>query len=195
MRRIMAIVGFVVSIPALSSQSFAGSEIPASRSIAAPIGFSSACARYGWVCRNNSGGRVGDGEALRALQQVNRYVNSRVTPVEDRTTTGRSEYRSLPVNNRGDCEDYALLKMKTLIDIGFPANKLALSVVLDRHGGNHLVLLARLPSGDYVLDNLSGSVKPWHRTGYTFLASQNFKRKGSWQVTLAGPRASQFVKS
>lgn len=194
MRKILAILGVVVSVPLWTSQGFAGSEVPASRSIAAPIGFSSACARYGWVCHGKGGGNIDDGQALRVLQQVNRYVNASVIPAEDRTTTGKSEYWSLPINNRGDCEDYALLKMKTLLNVGFPSNKLALSVVLDHSGNNHIVLLARLNSGDYVLDNLSGSVKPWHRTGYTFLASQNFKRKGSWQVTLAGPRASQFYK-
>jgi predicted transglutaminase-like cysteine proteinase len=195
MRRIAAILGFVTTIPLVSSYSFAGSEIPATRSIAAPVGFGAACARYGWVCHGKGGANVGDQEALRALQQVNRYVNSTVKPVEDRVSSGQSDSWTLPVNNKGDCEDYALMKMKTLLDIGFPASKLALSVVLDRHGENHLVLLARLNAGDYVLDNLAYNVKPWQRTGYTFLASQNFKRKSSWQVTLAGPRSGQFNKS
>lgn len=194
MRRIAAILGFVIAIPLLSSQSFAGSQIPASRSIAAPAGFGAACAKYGWVCRGKASTDVGDREALRALQEVNHYVNSTVTPAEDKVTSGRSENWSLPINNRGDCEDYALLKMKTLLDVGFPASKLALSVVLDRRGENHLVLLARLKSGDYVLDNLAYNVKPWQRTGYTFLASQNFNRRANWQVTLAGPRAAQFIK-
>ncbi len=195
MIKIAAILGFVISIPLFSSPIFAGSEIPASRAVAAPIGFGAACAKYGWVCHGKRGVDVGDQEALRALQQVNRYVNRTVRPVEDRSDGGRSDDWSLPVGNKGDCEDYALLKMKTLLDIGFPASKLALSVVLDRRGNNHLVLLARLKSGDYVLDNLAYSVKPWQRTGYTFLASQNFKRKSGWQVTLAGPRAGQFSKS
>jgi predicted transglutaminase-like cysteine proteinase len=195
MRKIAAIIGYVIAIPLFSSNGYAGSEIPASRSIAAPVGFGAACARYGWVCHEKSGANVGDREALRALQQVNRYVNSTVTPVSDRIADGRSDNWTLPINNKGDCEDYALLKMKTLLDIGFPASKLALSVVLDRNGNNHLVLLARLKAGDYVLDNLAYTVKPWQRTGYTFLASQNFKRKAGWQVTLAGPRAGLFNRS
>ncbi|WP_283196308.1 transglutaminase-like cysteine peptidase [Rhizobium sp. AN80A] len=194
MRRIAAILSFVIGIPLVSSQSFAGSEIPASRSIAPPVGFGQACAKYGWVCNGAGGVDVDDKEALRAIQAVNRYVNAKVKPAEDRATSGKSENWTLPINNRGDCEDYALLKMKTLLDIGFPTSKLALSVALDRNGGNHLVLIARLKSGDYVLDNLAYSVKPWQRTGYTFLASQNFNRKAAWQVTLAGPRAAQFTK-
>jgi predicted transglutaminase-like cysteine proteinase len=47
-----------------------------------------------------------------------------------------------------------------LLGAGFASNKLALSVVIDRRGNNHVVLLARLRSGDYVLDNLAGKVKP-----------------------------------
>ncbi|OCJ12917.1 hypothetical protein A6U87_06305 [Rhizobium sp. AC44/96] len=189
MRIMMNVLGFVVSVPLLSSQGVAGSEVPTSRSIAAPLGFSSACARYDWLCHGRRSGRLDDGQALRVLQQVNRYVNASVTPAEE---PGKSFYWS--AGNIGDCKNYALLKMRTLIGMGFPSNKLALSVVLDRSGSNHMVLLARLNSGDYVLDNLSGGVKPWHRTGYTFLVSQNFKRKGSWQVTLAGPRAGQFYE-
>jgi predicted transglutaminase-like cysteine proteinase len=141
------------------------------------------------LCHGGRSGKLDDGQALRVLQQVNRYVNASVTPVEE---PGKSFYWS--TSYRGDCKNYALLKMRTLINVGFPSSKLALSVVLDRSGNNHMVLLARLNSGDYVLDNLSSGVKSWYRTGYTFLASQNFKRKGSWQVTLAGPRSGQFYE-
>lgn len=187
MRVVKSILGVFVFVPMFCSQVIAGSEIPTSGSVAAPPGFSSACERYGWLCQGSGGSRIGDAEALRVLREVNQYVNARITPVKD---SGRPFYWS--IGKSGDCKDYALSKMRTLLDIGFPTNRLALSVVLDHDGGNHMVLLARLNSGDYVLDNLNSSVKPWRRTGYTFLASQNFHEKGSWQVTLAGPRAGQF---
>lgn len=177
---------------AVPSQSIAGSPLPASRSIGAPIGFPSACTRYAWLCHNTASHEISDDEAMPLLQQVNRSVNARVIPATDMSTTGKPEYWSLPINGRGDCEDYALLKLKTLVDAGFPSNKLAMSVVIDRGGGNHVVLLARLKSGDYVLDNLASRVVPWSSTGYTFLASQNFDNKSAWKVTLAGPRARQF---
>lgn len=178
---------------AFPNTSTAGSTLRASRSIGAPIGFPSACTRYAWLChKNTSSGEMSDEKAMPLLKKINRDANSSVRPATDYATTGKAEYWSLPINNKGDCEDYALLKMKSLLDAGFPANKLAISVVIDRNGGNHVVLLARLKSGDYVLDNLAGSVKPWSSTGYTFLASQNFNNKSAWQVTLAGPRAAQF---
>jgi predicted transglutaminase-like cysteine proteinase len=191
--RISVIISVLTAILAIApSESFAGSMLRASRSIGAPVGFPSACARYAWLCHNKSGRDIGDDEAMPLLQQVNRQVNAAVTPATDMATSGKPEFWSLPINNRGDCEDYALLKLKTLLDAGFPSNKLSMSVVIDHAGGNHVVLLARLKSGDYVLDNLSGRVKPWAGTGYTFLASQNFNNKRAWQVTLAGPRAGQF---
>ncbi|KRB62091.1 hypothetical protein ASE04_19625 [Rhizobium sp. Root708] len=189
MRILTSILGVFVSLPLLFNQAVAGSEIPTHGSIAAPPGFSSACARYDWLCQGNGSSTINDDEALRVLQEVNRYVNARVKPVVD---PRKSFYWS--VSDSGDCKDFALTKMKTLLHVGFPSSRLALSVVLDRGRKNHMVLLARLNSGDYVLDNLSGTVKPWRRTGYTFLASQNFKRKGSWQVTLAGPQASSFYE-
>ncbi len=187
---IISVLATILSI--IPAESFAGSTLPASRSIGAPVGFPSACSRYAWLCHNRGGREIADEQAMSLLQQINRQVNATVRPATDLSTMGKSEFWSLPVNNRGDCEDYVLLKLKILLDAGFPSNKLSMSVVIDHAGGNHVVLLARLKSGDYVLDNLSGRVKPWASTGYTFLASQNFNNKSAWQVTLAGPRAGQF---
>ncbi|MGL3605474.1 transglutaminase-like cysteine peptidase [Rhizobium sp. G187] len=174
----------------VSHQSFAGSFLPQTRSIAAPKGFASACSRYDFLCGTRSVKALPNNEAMALLRKVNSSVNSHVRPMHDRA--GRDHW-ALPVNNSGDCEDYALAKKKQLIEAGFPANKLAMTVVLDRRGNNHAVLMARLADGDYILDNLSGSVKSWKSTGYTFLARQNFDNKRSWKVILAGPRARTFI--
>ncbi|KQV66040.1 transglutaminase-like cysteine peptidase [Rhizobium sp. Root1220] len=192
MRNLTPFAVLAALLAAFPGPSFAGSALKASRSIGAPVGFPSACSRYVWLCHDSTGRNISDEDAMPVLQRINREVNAGVTSASDRRLTGKSEYWSLPINNKGDCEDYALLKLKNLLGAGFPSNRLALSVVIDRRGNNHVVLLARLKSGDYVLDNLSGRVKPWTSTGYTFLASQNFHNKSAWQVTLAGPRASEF---
>ncbi|MDI7864944.1 transglutaminase-like cysteine peptidase [Rhizobiaceae bacterium n13] len=168
--------------------------IQATRSIHPPEGFVSACSRYDWLCTSRSGRSMGDAEAMGLLKRVNGAVNSSVRAVADGKSVGRREHWSLPINGRGDCEDFALAKMKQLIAAGFRADRLAMTVVLDRRGNNHAVLLARLDSGDFVLDNLSGTVKAWHRTGYTFLARQNFDNKRAWNVILAGPRAGRFFR-
>lgn len=96
-----------------------------------------------------------------------------------------------PDRQQGDCEDYSLLKMKTLLDAGFPptnspypwsstATAATTSLPRPPEVGR---LRARQPLGQR---------QALSSTGYTFLASQNFNNKSAWQVTLAGPRAAQF---
>lgn len=191
MKRYLILACLAVASILGSQPSFAGPLIAPTRSIAAPKGFAGACGQYAWLCVNKAGRSMPDSVAMSLLKSVNRSVNARVRPVADR---GNSDRWSLPTNNRGDCEDYALAKKKQLIEAGFPANRLAMTVVLDRRGNNHAVLMARLNGGDYVLDNLSGSVKSWQSTGYTFLARQSFENKKVWKVILAGPRAKQFAQ-
>lgn len=167
-------------------------QLAATRAIAAPEGFSSACQRYNWLCSSSAGANMSDDKALELLSRVNRRVNTAIRPAEDRDVYGRSNYWTLPKDGRGDCEDYAMAKTKALLDAGFPGSKMAVSVVLDRSGNNHAVLMVRLSGGDFVLDNLTGTIKSWERTGYTFLARQKFNHKSAWEVILSGPRAKQF---
>lgn len=168
----------------------AASMLQPVRTIGAPQPFIAACHRYAWLCGSTSGRAMSDVDAHALLARVNKQVNFTVSPADDRSATGKDDDWSLPVNGKGDCEDFALMKKKKLIDAGFLSNRLAMTVVLDRRGNNHVVLMARLADGDYVLDNLSHSVKSWEKTGYTFVARQSFENKRVWQVILAGPRAS-----
>lgn len=169
-------------------QAFAGQLLPVGRSIGAPVGFASACASYRWLCRGTPSRATAEQAGMPLLRKVTRAVNLHVISTEDRS----ADDWTLPVGGRGDCEDYALQKMKDLIDAGFPANRLALSVVIGLRDENHVVLIARMDDGDYVLDNLNNAVKPWRATPYTFLATQDFRAKSTWRVTLAGPRANEF---
>jgi predicted transglutaminase-like cysteine proteinase len=192
--RVLIFVAFAFAFVISSNEpSFAASHLAATRFVGPPPPFISACHRYAWLCLTHSGKAMGDQEALALLKQINSRVNAEVIPAEDIVTYGRQDYWSLPTNGRGDCEDYALLKKKELQDAGFKSDKLAMTVVLDRNGGNHSVLMARLAGGDYILDNLSSSVRAWEDTGYTFIARQNFQDERRWEVILAGPRASQVA--
>jgi predicted transglutaminase-like cysteine proteinase len=192
--RILLFVAYAfVCVISSNELSFASSHLASSRSVGAPPAFVSACHRYSWLCSNRPGRDMSDDEALLLLKQINSRVNAEIVPAEDVATYGKQDYWSLPTNGRGDCEDYALLKKKELLDSGFRSDRLAMTVVLDRSGHNHSVLMARLNDGDYVLDNLGSSVKPWEATGYTFIARQSFENQRSWQVILAGPRASQIA--
>ncbi|WP_416408622.1 transglutaminase-like cysteine peptidase [Agrobacterium rosae] len=188
----ISVLAFALLSAATLCSNVSAGQLQATRSIAAPEGFSSACQRYGWLCSAKAGVKMSDSDALALVTRVNRQVNAAIRPAEDSVVYGRSNYWTLPKDGRGDCEDYAMAKTKALLDAGFPASKMAMSVVLDRGGNNHAVLMVRLSDGDYILDNMTSSIKSWDRTGYTFLARQNFSNKAAWEVILSGPRAKQF---
>lgn len=175
-----------------AAQSNAGVHAKVTSAVAAPPGFRDACSRYGWLCANRSArATMSDEQLLAHAQEVNRHVNGSVTEVSDLANYGVPERWSLPYNGRGDCEDFALLKKKMLLDRGVDPRRLMMAVALDRRGDNHAVLLVRLNSGDVVLDNLNSRIVPWSRTGYTFLAKQMSSDKSSWGVLLSAPVAQR----
>ncbi len=118
-------------------------------------------------------------ERLSELDEVNRLVNAAVQPVTDLEAYGVEEYWTLPTN-RGDCEDYALLKRKLLIQRGWPQSALLLTVVRDELGEGHAVLTARTAQGDFVLDNKIRDVRIWHATPYQFLMRQSYVNPQAW---------------
>jgi predicted transglutaminase-like cysteine proteinase len=109
------------------------------------------------------------------LAHVNRSVNAAITPATDREVYGVDEHWAYPTGGRGDCEDYALLKRRVLIDRGWPESALLITVVRDQAGDGHAVLTVRTSEGDVVLDNVHDEILPWHRTGYRFV-----KRQSQW---------------
>lgn len=118
-------------------------------------------------------------ERLSELDEVNRLVNAAVKPVTDLEAYGVEEYWTLPTN-RGDCEDYALLKRKILIQRGWPQSALLLTVVRDELGEGHAVLTARTAQGDFVLDNKITDVRIWHATPYKYLMRQSYVNPEAW---------------
>ena len=50
---------------------------------------------------------------------------------------------------------------------------LLITVVRKPDGEGHAVLTVRTDKGDYVLDNLTDTVKPWEETGYRYLKRQS----------------------
>jgi predicted transglutaminase-like cysteine proteinase len=144
----------------------------------APIGWIDFCRRNAAECRS-SPQAPRDAAVDRArwaeLAQVNRSVNAAIAPATDREIYGVDEHWAYPTAGRGDCEDYALLKRRILIDRGWPESALLITVVRDHAGDGHAVLTVRTSEGDVVLDNVHDDVLPWHRTGYRFI-----KRQSQW---------------
>ena len=117
--------------------------------------------------------------SLSELDDINRNVNASISPATDNEIYGVSEYWTIPTQ-RGDCEDYALLKQKILISHGWPSSALLLTVVRDEKGEGHAVLTARTSQGDYILDNKVDDVRLWNRSGYQFVMRQSYIDPKVW---------------
>lgn len=112
---------------------------------------------------------------LAHAQRVNLAVNRAITPKED------VGFDSWDIHvTEGDCEDYALQKRADLIALGWPTDHLRIAVARTSHGAPHAVLVARIGATDYVLDNLTGKVLPWDRTGHRFLKLQDRDDPRAW---------------
>ena len=122
-----------------------------------------------------------------AIVAVNARVNAAIVPVTDLDLHGVAELWSYPTRS-GDCEDYALLKRNMLMQMGFAASDLLITVVRKPDGEGHAVLTVRTDHGDFVLDNLDPRVRHWMQTPYTFLKRQAEFHSGRW-VDITGGAA------
>lgn len=90
------------------------------------------------------------------VKRVNDYANH--TPyVLDIVNWGMDDYWATPLQffaKNGDCEDYAIVKYKSLRQLGFPASKLRVVILNDQNLGIlHAVLAVYLDGDIYILDN------------------------------------------
>lgn len=113
------------------------------------------------------------------LVNVNAQVNQSIVPVSDKDLYQVEEFWTYP-NGYGDCEDFALAKRRELINAGWPASTLLMTVVRQANGEGHAVLLVRTDRGDLVLDNQSGSIELWSNTPYVYLKRQSQAHAGQW---------------
>ena len=131
--------------------------------------------------------------SLREIRQVNAFVNHAVEPVSDMEHWGVVDRWDLPMDGKGDCEDYALMKRKILIERGYPRSALLVTVVRDAQNEGHAILTVKTNGGEYILDNLTDEVKPVNRVAYRFVKRQSQKDPNEW-VAL-GPIAAQKFAS
>lgn len=149
---------------------------------AIPIGHARFCARLPDECVANDHlvNRVHLTEQnWRELLHVNAKVNAIITPMSDMEFYATSEHWTFP-NTYGDCEDYVLLKRAALIERGWPASTLLITVVHELSGSGHAVLTVRTDRGDLILDNQDGLVHLWHQTSYHFIKRQSQHHQGVW---------------
>ncbi|MGM4981162.1 MULTISPECIES: transglutaminase-like cysteine peptidase [Rhizobium] len=118
-------------------------------------------------------------DSWKAILKINYTVNTTIKPMTDMELYGVEEKWAIPTT-AGDCEDFALLKRKQLIDAGFSPSDLLMTVVLQPNGEGHAVLTVRTDRGDFVLDNMRNTVKLWSETEYTFLKRQSADNPARW---------------
>lgn len=113
------------------------------------------------------------------LLRVNAEINARIAPVSDLDLYQVNEFWTYP-RDFGDCEDFVLAKRRELINLGWDASTLLISVVRQQNGEGHAVLMVRTDRGDLVLDNQEGDIRLWTDTPYQFLKRQSQADAGSW---------------
>jgi len=101
---------------------------------------------------------------LQKLQGVNTTVNRLVRYQPDAQNYGAKDYWASPdeilARGKGDCEDYAILKMAALKESGLPTQAMSIVVLRDtRRNLFHAVLAITTSKGHFILDNLSDQVK------------------------------------
>lgn len=93
------------------------------------------------------------------LIAVNGAVNRAIAYTKDQDVYGKRDYWAKPQETlqkaKGDCEDFAILKMAALKAAGVPASSMTLVVLRDqRRNLYHAVLAVMTDRGQYILDNL-----------------------------------------
>jgi predicted transglutaminase-like cysteine proteinase len=159
---------------------------------AQPIGHHEFCQVHTAECAVRSDSRVRvrlDDRRLAELDAVNRKVNTGVRPATDDELFGRPEVWDFP-DGSGDCEDFVLLKRKQLMDKGWPAAALLITVVRQTNGDGHAVLTITTNRGDLVLDNLEPQIRLWSDTSYRYLKRQSEYDSGEW-VSIEDGRTPQ----
>ena len=115
------------------------------------------------------------------MVNANARANNTIIPVTDLDYYGQEELWVMPTTY-GDCEDFALMKRRELMERGWPASALLVTVVRQPNGEGHAVLTVRTDKADFVLDNLNGKILPWNKTQYTFLKRQAAAHSGRWET-------------
>ena len=140
-----------------------------------PVGYVEFCSHGEAECKSkfeDSGQLALSPENWNMLNQVNTYVNGKIKPISDKDLYNVAEKWTYPTS-AGDCEDYVLLKKRYLQSMGFSADQLLITVLLDEKGEGHAVLTIVSDNGDFILDNRRDDILRWDQTPYKFLKRQS----------------------
>jgi predicted transglutaminase-like cysteine proteinase len=117
------------------------------------------------------------------LVKVNARVNRALRPSSDVAAHGVVDFWTTPLEEGrhvGDCEDYVLEKIRTLVAEGVPRHALNIAIATTPAGESHTVLVVSTRSGDFVLDNLSPAVVRWDAVSYRWRQRQVGGQPFTW---------------
>jgi predicted transglutaminase-like cysteine proteinase len=131
--------------------------------------------------------KVKDYPTFKKLSHVNTFFN-RILPQNDKAKYGMDDYwttqKEFLFKGKGDCEDYAISKYFTLLELGIPKEQLFLSVVqVKGKQTDHMVLLyIKYPNAiPLVMDNLSFKVVPLNKRK-KLIQKLAFNELGSYKI-------------
>jgi predicted transglutaminase-like cysteine proteinase len=189
--KIGAILGLAFS---LAANSAAASEAPLFVSLGndarPPIGWIEFCQDNREECAPTSGlvrDAMLSARTWKELSRINKLVNDRIIPLTDQEHYRVVERWAYPEDGYGDCEDYALLKRRLLIDAGWPSGVLLMTVVRDKRGEGHAVLTVKTDRGEFILDNQNPDILLWSETSYRYVKRQSQFDPSVW-VSLGDTR-------
>jgi predicted transglutaminase-like cysteine proteinase len=115
---------------------------------------------------------------------VNSWVNAQIAYADDSALYQQSDFwassRETLRRGKGDCEDYAILKMDLLAAMGIDRDKMILVVARDLvRNTDHAVLVVQLDSGSVVLDNATDSLLDG-RLPNDYRPIMSFASNGKW---------------
>ncbi len=90
--------------------------------------------------------------SIDTLREINRSVNKSVRYTRDIEKFGVDEKWEVATDS-GDCEDYALLKLRKCLEVGVDISLLRLATCTVKSGEGHAVLFVTCEGFTYVMDN------------------------------------------
>lgn len=184
MKRAALVTGILAGLfPTLVSSAERTAHMTTAGFTSIPVGHYNYCKLYSSDCKIKSRDTKPvklTRERWKDLVEVNTYSNYTIEPLTDQEIYNTEELWAYP-KSYGDCEDYVLMKRQLLMERGWPASALLITVVRQPNGDGHAVLTVRTDRADYILDNLEDSIVPWNETTYTYLKRQAKSHSGRWE--------------
>ncbi|MCJ8348594.1 transglutaminase-like cysteine peptidase [Moritella sp.] len=141
----------------------------------------------------NSGGA----STVDKLAKINRFFNQ-LQFIDDSKLWGVENYWATPIEfigvNGGDCEDFAIAKYFSLLELGIADEKMRITMVKSLTLNQYHMVVAYYPTPGAVpliLDNIDGEIKPADQRNdllpvYSFNGKQLWLNKEKGQGVLAG---------